>query len=100
MRIYGAAVLADVEVLAAGESLVLQAFIPVSEEEDDEFAAFEEAAGAGDLVIAADVDSADELVGLDKVASFHLDIDDSGDLAWFATQEIDEVLLVLRSTSP
>ena len=37
---------------------------------------------------------------LAKVASFHVDLDASGDLAWFATQEVDAVLLALRNTAP
>ena len=32
---------------------------------------------------------------LDDIVSFHLDIDGTGDLAWYATQEIDAVLSTL-----
>ncbi len=44
---------------------------------------------------AAEVDDPDGPVSLDEVVSFHLDVDGSGDLAWYATQEIDAVLSAL-----
>ncbi|MDQ3158012.1 MAG: hypothetical protein M3Q98_15065 [Actinomycetota bacterium] len=99
MRIYVAAARADVEALAAGGAVTAEAFIPESEDEEAEFAAFGEAADHGAVVISADVAAADEPVTLDKVAAFHVDVDGSGDLAWFATQEIDAVLLAMGSTA-
>lgn len=97
MRVYLAAGVAEVEALATGEAVTTQVVVPASEDEADEYAAFDEAAAEGPAVIAADVDAADEPVTLGKVASFHVAVDDSGDLAWFATQEIDAVLLTLRT---
>ena len=99
MRIYVAAARADVEMLAAGGAMTAEAFIPESEDEDAEFAAFSEAADHGAVVISADVDSQGEPVTLVKVAAFHVDVDGSGDLAWFATQELDAVLLAMTSTA-
>jgi hypothetical protein len=40
-------------------------------------------------------DGDDQMVTLDEVVALHVDIDGSGDLAWYATQEIDVVLDVL-----
>lgn len=97
MRIYLAATRADVEKLAAGGAVTAQAFTPESEDEAAEFVAFGEAAEHGAVVISADVASHDEPVTVDKVAAFHVDVDGSGDLAWFATQELDAVLLAMRS---
>ena len=99
MRIYLAAARADVETLAAGGPVTAESFTPASEDEDAEFAAFGEAAEHGAAVISADVASHGEPVTLDKVAAFHVDVDGSGDLAWFATQEIEAVLLAMRSTA-
>jgi hypothetical protein len=99
VRIYLPASLGDVETLAAGGALTTQAFTPATEDEDAEFAAFGEAAEHGVAVISADVATRGEPVTMDSVASFHVDVDGSGDLAWFATQEIDAVLLALRSTA-
>lgn len=91
MRIYYGGSRADVESLAAREVLQGEQFIPDSEDENDEFDAFEKASKHGMLVIAADVDEAGQAFGIDDVASFHVDLDGTGDLAWFATQEIDAV---------
>ena len=99
MRVYVPATLADVEKLAAGGALTAQVFTPASEDEDSEFAAFGEAAEHGAVVISVDVEANDSPVNIDNVASFHVDLDGSGDLAWFATQEIDAVLLALRNTA-
>lgn len=100
MRIYLPATLGDVELLAAGSALAAQVFVPATDDEEGEFAAFGEAAQLGAVVISADVEASDAPLTIDNVASFHVDIDGSGDLAWFATQEIDAVLLALRSTTP
>ena len=68
-----------------------------SDDELDEFDALTAAGEQGDVVIAADVDADDTPVGLDRVASFHFDADGSGDMAWYAPQELDEVIELLRS---
>ncbi|MBC7594142.1 MAG: hypothetical protein H7288_09420 [Kineosporiaceae bacterium] len=99
IRIYLSATLGDVEALAAGQAVTADAFMPASDDEEGEFAAFGEASQHGPVVIAADVEAGGAPVTIDDVASFHVALDDSGDLAWFATQEIDAVLLALRSTA-
>lgn len=99
MRIYLPAGLGEIEALASGGAVSGQAVVPATEDEDDEFVAFHEASTYGPVVISVDLDGPELPVTLDTVAAFHLDIDGSGDLAWFATQEIDAVLLVLRNTA-
>ena len=59
-------------------------------------AALEEAADPGVGAAAAEVDDPDGPVSLVDVASLHVDLDDSGDLAWFATQEIAAVIELVR----
>lgn len=91
MRIYVAVDAELLELLAAGGRISAPAFRAESEDEEDELAALEEAAQHGTVVAAADVDGTDD-VTLEDVASFHVDLDGTGDLAWFATQEIDAVI--------
>jgi len=97
MRVYLPAGLDALEELRAGRVVDLAAVVPASDDELDEFDALS-AAGEeqGDVVIAADVERADDPVGIDRVASFHLDVDGSGDLAWYAPQELDQVIEHLR----
>lgn len=96
MRIYVSAAAADLQTLAAGGAIDAARVIPTSEDEEAEFEAFSEAAEGAAVVVAADVDADDSPVTLAEVASFHVDLDGSGDLAWFATQELDAVLVTLN----
>jgi hypothetical protein len=48
-------------------------------------------------VAAAELNDPDGPATLADVASFHLDVDGTGDLAWYATQEIDAVLRTLQT---
>ncbi|HUQ00617.1 MAG TPA: hypothetical protein VM093_09180 [Aeromicrobium sp.] len=95
MRVYLAATVNDLRQLQEGATLTLPCFEPVSDDELDEFAALADAADAGDVAIAADVEAPGGPIGLEHVASFHLDADGSGDLAWYATQEVGEVVALL-----
>jgi hypothetical protein len=99
MRVYLAADAAALEALRDGEPVTLQPFVPASDDELDEFAALSAAAEAGSVVVAADIDGDTkgdpQPLTLDQVASFNIDIDGTGDLAWFATQELDQVLELL-----
>jgi hypothetical protein len=95
MRVYLAADRAALEALRAGEPLTLQPFVADSDDEMDEFAAMSAAAEVGPVVVAADVDNEFVPLTLERVASFHLDVDGTGDLAWYATQELDQVLDLL-----
>lgn len=97
MRVYLPAGLDDLVRLREGQEIALTAVVPASDDELDEFAALSESAEQGDVVIAADVDAPDAPVSLDRVASFHLDADGSGDVAWYAPQELDDVIDVLGS---
>jgi len=96
MRVYLPAGLDALAQLREGQDVELSAVVPASEDELDEFDALSTAAEQGDAVIAADVERADSPVGLDRVASFHLDVDGSGDLAWYAPQELDQVIAILQ----
>ena len=95
MRIYVAVDAELLQRLAAGERISAPAFRAETEDEEDEAAALEEAAEHGRIVVAADVEGDDD-VTLDDVASLHVDLDGTGDLAWFATQEIDAVLRIVQ----
>lgn len=66
-----------------------------SDDEQDEHDALLAAAEDGPVVVVAEIaDGAD--VDLDSVEAFHVDADGSGQLAWYATQELEAVLEVLR----
>ena len=92
VRIYVALDADQLQQLASGVRVTGPAFRAETEDEEDEHAALEEAASHGPVVVAADVDGSDDALTLDDVASFHVDVDGTGDLAWYATQEIDAVL--------
>lgn len=100
MRLYLAADRSALETLLDGGSVTLPAFVAASDDEEDEFSALTEAAEAGPVALAVDVeavdDGDDQTVTLKQLAALHLDADGSGDLAWFATQELDTVLALLR----
>ena len=97
MRAYLPAGLDALEELRAGRNVDLAAVVPASDDELDEFDALSAAAEQqGDVVIAADVDRPDAPISIDQVASFHLDADGSGNLAWYAAQELDQVIELLR----
>ena len=97
MRVYLGLTRGDLVALQAGESVTpLETFVAASIDEEDELAALEEAAEHGAVAAAAELDDPDGPVRLIDIASLHVDLDDSGDLAWFATQEIAAVVEVLR----
>lgn len=99
MRLYLSAAVESLRLLRDGGSVTLSAFAAGSDDEVDEFAAFASAAEGSVIVVVADVDHVDDgddqAVTLDQVDAIHVDVDGSGDLAWYATQEIDEVLRLL-----
>ena len=99
MRVYLAVGRDELTALAAGAAISAPAFLAGSEDEEDELAALEEASEHAAAVAAAEVDDPDGPVTLDDVVSFHLDVDGTGDLAWYATQEIDAVLSTLAGPS-
>lgn len=93
MRVYLSLSREDLDALRAGQSVTpAEAYLAASVDEEDELAALEEAADNGAVAAAADLDDPDGPVALTDIASFHLDIDDSGDLAWYAPSELDAVI--------
>lgn len=96
MRVYLAVGIDELTALAAGEPVAAAAFVAASEDEEDELAALEEAAEHAAAVAVAELADPDGPVTLAQVQSFHLDVDGTGDLAWYATQEIDAVLRTLQ----
>ena len=99
MRLYLTADAAALRSLRDGASMTLSAFAAASDDEEDEFAALAAAAETGTVVVVAEVDDPDDgddqTIALDEVVAVHVDIDGSGDLAWYATQEIDVMLDLL-----
>ena len=99
MRLYLSAGAEALRSLRDGGSVTLPAFVAASDDEEHEFAALAAASEGSAAVVVAEVDRVDEgddqAVTLEQVAAIHIDVDGSGDLAWFATQEIDEVLRLL-----
>jgi hypothetical protein len=99
MRVYLAVGRDELAALASGSAISAPAFLAASEDEEDELAALEEAAEHAAAVAAAELDDPDGPATLDDIVSFHLDVDGTGDLAWYATQEIDAVLSTLSGPS-
>ena len=99
MRLYLTADAAAVRSLRDGASVTLPAFAAASDDEEDEFAALAAASQSGTVVVVAEVDDPDDgddqAITLDDVVAVHVDADGSGDLAWYATQEIEAVLQLL-----
>ncbi len=95
MRLYLAADAEALRTLRAGGAVTLPSFVAASDDEEDEFAALSQAATAGAAVVIAELDRDDQPVALSDVEAIHVDADGSGDLAWYAAQEIDEVVALL-----
>lgn len=115
-RVYVPAMLADLRLLEAGDAFGVQtayaatralaAEYPDADEEELEFAAMmaaaEDCPGDTAIVVAADVEADDAstpgmvVLGanlvLDRVASFHVGPPDADDLAWYATQELSDLI--------
>ena len=92
VRVYLAADASAVTTLRDGGSVTLPAVIAESDDEEDEFDALTQAAASGPVVVVAEVGRADVPVSLSEVQALHVDADVSGDLAWYAPTEVDEVL--------
>jgi len=97
MRVYLSLGADDLVALQDGEPVTpAEAFVAASVDEEDELAALEEAAEHGAVAAAAELDDPDGPVTLVDIDSLHVDTDDSGDLAWFATQEIAAVIEIVN----
>ena len=94
-RVYAAADLALLRALAGDEPVTPERVTAASQDEEDEYDALLTAAEDGAVVVCAELDDADAPIVLRDVQSFHLDADGSGDLAWYAPQELDEVIALL-----
>ena len=92
MRVYVPVERDHLQTLVDGGEITVEPYVAASTDEEDELAALEEAAEHGAVAAAAELDDPDGPVTLADIASLHVDLDDSGDLAWFATQEIAAVV--------
>lgn len=91
MRIYIGTDAEGLEALRTGQ-LDGAAVLAESEDEEHEYEAMLAAAEDGPVVVVAEIDQDDQPVTLREVVALHTDIDGSGDLAWFAPQELDAVI--------
>jgi len=96
VRVYGPADVAALRTLAAGRPVELEVVTAASEDEQDEYDALVTAAELARVVVTAEIESARAPIRAQDVRSFHLDADGSGDLAWYAPQELDQVIELLR----
>jgi hypothetical protein len=96
MRVYLPAGLDDLRRLAGGQAVQIDGYLAASTDEEDELAALETAGEEAPAVVVAEVSDPDAPVSLVDVEALHAVTDDSGDLAWFATQEIATVVEVLE----
>jgi hypothetical protein len=98
-RLYLSADAAALAALRDGAAVSLVAYVAAGDDEQDEADALAAAAEDGQVALAAEVDDVaegdEQEVTLEQVDAIHLDVDGSGDLAWYATQEIEEVLRLL-----
>ncbi len=92
MRVYLPVDVDHLRVLAAGEAVEVEGYLPASTDEEDELAALESAAEDAGIVAVAETTDPDGPITLDMVEALHAATDDSGDLAWFGTQEIAAVI--------
>lgn len=97
MRVYLPVGVAELETLNAGEPVEVEGYVAASEDEEDELAALEAAAEDAPAVAVAELADPDAPVTLADIEALHTAVDDSGDLAWFATQEIAAVTDLVRS---
>lgn len=95
MRVWVAADAAALRHLRDGSPLPGERIAAESEDEAHEHEAMLAAAESGPVVVVAELDEDADLT-LDLVQALHVDADGSGELAWFATQEIDEVVGLLE----
>jgi len=95
IRVYAPASADHLRRLADDRPLEIEVLTAASEDEEDEYDALLVAAEDAPVVITAELDDADAPIRPQDVRAFHLDADGSGDLAWYAPQELDQVLALL-----
>ncbi|MCD9153571.1 hypothetical protein [Aeromicrobium duanguangcaii] len=95
VRVYAAADVQALRALADDQPVTLDYVIAASAEEEDEYDALMTAAEDGAVVVCALVETDGAPVRLDGLQALHVDIDGTGDLAWYAPQELDDVIELL-----
>jgi len=96
IRVYAPTDLERLRELAQDQPLELDVVTADSEDEEDEYDALLEAAELGPVVVTAEVDDAAAPIRPQDVRAIHLDADGSGDLAWYAPQELEQVIVLLE----
>lgn len=94
-RVYAAADAELLSALADDRPITPERVTAASQDEEDEYDALLTAAEQGPVVVCAELDDEDGQIALRDVQSFHVDADASGDLAWYAPQEIAQVIALL-----
>ncbi len=95
-RVYAPAGIDVLRALADGQTVTMDAFVAASQDEEDEYDALLAAAEDGPVVVTAEVADPDAPIRPQDVEALHLDADGSGDLAWYAPQELDAVIALLE----
>jgi hypothetical protein len=95
VRVYAAADVAALRALADDQPVTLEAVVAASEDEEDEYDALMTAAEDGRVVVCAEVEADDAPIRLQDLQALHVDADGSGDLAWYAPQELNDVIELL-----
>ncbi|GAA3531971.1 hypothetical protein AFL01nite_20280 [Aeromicrobium flavum] len=95
VRVYAAADLAALRALADDRPVSLEVVVAASEDEEDEYDALLTAAEDGRVVVCAEVEADDAPIRREDLQALHVDADGSGDLAWYAPQELDDVIELL-----
>ena len=99
MRVYVPVGVAELEKLAADQPIAVEGYLADSTDEEDELAAVEAAADEAAAVAVAEVDDPDAPISLAEVEAFHIAVDQTGDLAWFAPSELAAVLDLARAAT-
>ena len=97
IRVYASAQAEHLRQLADDRPIELEVVTAESEDEEDEYDALLTAAEDGPVVVTAEVDAADAPIRPQDVRAFHVDADGSGDLAWYAPQELGQVIALLEA---
>lgn len=97
IRVYAPAGAEHLRRLAEDRPLELEVVTAASEDEEDEYDALLTAAEQGPVVVTAEVEAEAAPIRPQDVRSFHVDADGSGDLAWYAPQELDQVIALLEA---
>lgn len=98
VRVYAAASLDDLLLLANGVAVVVASVTAASEDEEAEYLALRTAAALDEskpVVVTAVVPSAEAPIAPADIDALHVDVDNSGSLSWFAPSELVDVIGIL-----